>query len=146
MKELTGDTVLALHALHLLMIRNKAVSIKEIQQSSDFAPDRILAVVDKLFRADLIRNYSGGRYVLAKAPGEISIKHIVEAVSELQRPSAPCGGDFNACSTRGACILAPLCREADQKYQETLRSFTLAELMGIPPDLPNCLDPSVKAS
>lgn len=146
MKELTGDAVLALHALHLMMIRTKAVSIKEIQQSSGFATDRIHSVLEKLSRADLIRNYAGGRVVLAKAPGEISIKHVVEAVSELKRPSAPCNGDFEACETRASCILAPLCRNADQGFQETLRSFTLAELMGLPPDLPNCLDPNVKVS
>jgi len=146
MKELQADAVLALHALHLLMIRTKAVSTKEIQQSSGFALDRIHSILDKLLRADLIRNYAGGRYVLAKAPGEISIKHVVEAVTGLERPSAPCGGDFEACSTRASCILAPLCRKADEGFQETLRSFTLAELMGLPPELPNCLDPNLKAS
>jgi len=146
MKELTADAVLALHALHLMMTKTKAVSIKEIQQSSGFAIDRIHSVLDKLFRADLIRNYAGGRYVLAKAPGEISIKHVVKAVSELKRPGAPCGGDFEACETRASCILAPLCQHADQGFQETLRSFTLSELMGLPPDLPNCLDPNLKAS
>jgi Rrf2 family protein len=146
MKELTADAVLALHALHLMMIKTKAVSIHEIQQSSGFPLDRIRSVLDKLFRADLIRNYAGGRYVLAKAPGEVSVQHVVEAVSQLKRPSAPCGGDFEACSTRASCILAPLCQQAELGFQETLRSFTLAELMGIPPELPNCLDPRMKAS
>lgn len=144
MKELTAEAVLALHALHLMMIKTKAVSIKELQQSSGFAVDRIRPVLDKLFRADLIRNYAGGRYVLAKAPGEITVKQVVDSVSALKRPGAPCGGDFEACETRASCILAPLCRHADQGFQEALRSFTVAELMGLPPDLPNCLAPDLK--
>lgn len=146
MKELTADTVLALHALHLMMTRTKAVSTREIHESSGFSRDRILAVLARLFRADLVRIYAGGRYLLAKSPGEISVKSIADAVSEPQRPSAPCGGDFDACSTRASCILAPLCWKAEEGYRETLGSFTLADLAGLAPDIPNCLDPRLKAS
>lgn len=146
MKPLTTDTVLALHALHLMMIKNRAVTVPEIQRSSGFAPDHIRGVLATLAESGLIRSSSAGKYVLTKAPGEITIHQVVKAVDEPRTPTAPCGGDYDACATRGSCILAPLCRTAEQGFQETLRSFTLAELMGLPPELPACLDPQSKAS
>lgn len=146
MKPLSTETVLALHALHLMMIKTKPVSIKEVRQSSGFAADRIHSVLEKLSEAGLVRKPAGGRYALAKAPGEITIKELTDVLSEPETPTGPCGGDYEACDSRAACILSPLCRQAGEGYQETLRSFTLAELMGIPPDLPNCLDPKVKAA
>jgi Rrf2 family protein len=145
MRELTADAVLAVHALHLMMRKNKAVTSKEIQKSSGFPLRLIRSVVARLHRRGLIRKGSGSGYLLARAPGEITLQDILRSVEEPRTPTAPCGGDFDACATRGACVLAPLCRQADQGFQETLRTFTLAELMNQPTEVPNCLDPKSRA-
>lgn len=140
MRELTADTVVALHALHLMLRKRKPVTIQEIHESGGFEVDLIRAIVGKLRRKGLILSRSGHGYVPTRAPGEISIRDVVEAVDDPASPTAPCGGYFDACLTRASCILAPLCRNAEQGYQETLRSFTLADLMDVPPDVPNCVD------
>jgi Rrf2 family protein len=144
MRELTAATILALHSLHLMLRKNRAITAKEIRDSTGFAPEMIRAVVGKLRRNGVIRSRSGHGYVLAKAPGEITLQDVVRAIDEPKPPTAPCGGDYEACATRGACILAPLCRETDEGYHAALRSFTLAELMTEPLELPNCLDPKLK--
>lgn len=144
MRELTAATVLALHALHLMLKKNKPVTLKEIRRSSGFGIARVRPVIGKLRHAGLIRRRSGHGYMLSKAPGEISIRDVVQAVDEAKPPTSPCGGDYDACDSRASCIFAPLCRHAEQGFQETLRSFTLAELVNVPLDLPNCLDPKVR--
>jgi len=141
MRPLTSDTVLALHSLHLMMRRNKPVTIGEIQRSSGFHRKEILSVAAKLRRGELIRSQPGRGYVLAKAAGEITLENIVHAVEHRCAPTAPCGGSFDACAVRGSCILAPLCRNAEQGFQETLRAFTLAELTDKALELPVCMDP-----
>jgi Rrf2 family protein len=145
MKELTATSVVALHAMQLMMRRNGAVTIKEIHQSSGFPLGLIRSILSKLQGGGLLRQGTRRGFSLARAPGEIALLDVVRLVDPPRAPAAPCGGDFDACASRGACLLAPLCRQAEQGFQETLRAFTLAELMNQPAGLPNCLDPKFRA-
>lgn len=145
MRDLTGAVIVALHALHLMLRKRKPVAHGEIRRSSGFAMDRIRTALWKLERNGVVKRVPRRGYVLAKAPGEIALLDVVRIIDEPRPPTAPCGGDYDACASRASCILAPVCRNADQGYQEALRSFTLAELTDVPPALPNCLDPRVKA-
>jgi Rrf2 family protein len=141
MGPLTSGTVLAIHSLHLMMRRDRPVTITEIQRSSGFHRNEIRSIANRLRRAELIRSEPGRGYVLARAAGEITLEKILQAVEPASPPTAPCGGNFDACDVRGSCILAPLCRNAEQGYQETIRTFTLAELTDKAPELPICMDP-----
>jgi len=143
MRPLTSDAVLALYSLHLMMRRNKPVPVGEIQRSSGFPRKQILSVLNKLRRGELIRSQPGRGYVLTRAGGEITLANILHAVERSSSPTAPCGGNFDACNVRGSCILAQLCRNAEQGFQETIRAFTLAELTDKAPELPVCVDPSL---
>lgn len=145
MRELSSAGIVALHALHLMMRRSLPVTPDEIQESSGFPKDLIRAVLPGLLRDGLIQKGSGRGYVLARAPGEISLEQILQAVEEPRAPTAPCGGDFEQCESRAACLLAPLCREAEQGFRKALRSFSLAELRDQPAGVPNCLDPKFRA-
>jgi Rrf2 family protein len=145
MRPLTSDTVLAIYGLHLMMRRDKPVSLGEIQRSGGFERNRIFSVLGKLRRSGLIRSQPGRGFLLAKAAGEITLENILQAVDPPSSPTAPCGGNFDACDVRGSCILAPLCRKAEQGFQETIRSFTLAELSDKAPELPLCMDPKLRA-
>ncbi len=144
MKELSATVILALHALHAMMLKRNPVSIHGIGTSSGFAIKRVRQVIQKLRNSELVESRPGRGFVLSKAPGEISIQDVIRAIEEPMPPKAPCGGDFDSCASRASCILAPLCRNAGQSYQETLRSFTLAELMSAPLSIPNCLDPKIR--
>lgn len=144
MKELTASVILALHALHLLLRSARPVSARTIHRSSRYSPDAVRRVLARLKAAGLVRGSPGRGFLPGKTAGEISVADVVRAVGEPALPKAPCGGDFDACATRASCILAPICREADQAYQNTLRSFTLAELMDVAPGVPNCMDPALR--
>jgi Rrf2 family protein len=141
MRELSEATVLALHALQAMMLKGTPLSIPEMARSSGFDGARIRPLLARLQREDLVHSRPGRGFVLTRSPGEITLHEIIQAIGESKPPGAPCGGDFDACASRASCILVPLCRKAEQGFQETLRTFTLAELRGLPLDLPNCVAP-----
>jgi Rrf2 family protein len=144
MKELSRDTVLGLFAMHLLLRKQKPASLEEIRRAGAFPRPEIRGVIDKLRKGGLIRARSHHGYVLARAPGEISILDVVRMLDAPQPPAAPCGGDYDACASRASCLLAPLCRSAEVTFEESLRRYTLADLREHPVDLPNCVDPKVR--
>src|SRR4051812_24525059 len=139
MKELSRDTVLALFAMHLLLRKRKPASLQEIRRAGAFSRPEVRGVIDKLRKGGLIRTRSHHGYVLARAPGEISILDVARMLDAPRPPVAPCGGDYDACASRASCLLAPLCRSAEVSFEESLRRFTLADMEGIPVDLPNCV-------
>jgi Rrf2 family protein len=139
MSELSAATVLALHALQSMMLKGRPVSVRQIARSSRTAPERIRPLLARLQREGLVLSHPGRGFVLARAPGEISLQAVIRAMDETRPPNAPCGGDVDACDSRASCILAPLCRAAARGFQETLRTFTVAELRQAPLDLPNCV-------
>lgn len=146
MKELSHETVLGLFAMHLLLRKRKPASLQEISRAGAFRPPEVRGVIDKLRKGGLIGTRSKHGYVLAKAPGEISILDIIRTLDAPKPPAAPCGGDYDACASRASCLLAPLCRSAEASFEESLRRFTLADLEETSVDLPNCMDPKVRAT
>jgi len=145
MKELTKDSVLALHMLHRMSKGNRPVTTEELIRSSGSDGVAVARVIRRLKRAGLLHSHPRVGFLPAKAPGEISIHDITEAVDPLRAPTAPCGGDYAACDTRATCILAPLCLQATEAFRKTLKEFTLANLVDSPLDLPDCLDPKKSA-
>jgi len=143
-KELSGKTVLAMYGMHLMLRENRPVPLRELVHSGGFSPKQVRSIVRKLQAAGMVRSSSRKGFVLAKAPGEINVLDVVRVVDSPKPPSAPCGGDYDACDSRASCILAPLCRDAEKAYMESLRNFTLEDLADVPVDLPNCLDPKVR--
>lgn len=101
-------------------------------------------MMKKLRGAGLVQRRSSRGYTLAKAPGEIRILDVLRAVDAPRPPAAPCDGDYDACATRASCILAPLCRKAEEARRQSLQNFMLAELENVEVDLPNCLDPNLR--
>jgi Rrf2 family protein len=145
MKALSSETVLALHALHGMMRKGTPVTVREIGRSSGFREERIRPVLARLREAGLIEGRRGRGFVLARSPGEITLRAILDVTDVPRPPTAPCDGDFDSCASRAACMLAPLCRAAEKGFQEALRSYTLSELGRVPLDLPNCLATGVRA-
>jgi Rrf2 family protein len=145
MKGLSEASILALHGLHVLLRKQAPVRMKEIQKTSGFDLRRIRSVIRKLRRAGLIRSTRRG-YILARAPGEISILEVVRSIDAPRPPTAPCSGDYDACATRASCLLAPICRDAERAFRETLHSYTLADFEDVAVDLPNCRDPKLRTA
>jgi Rrf2 family protein len=144
MRKLTAATALGLHALHLMVQKSKPVSLNEIRRSGGFSISEVRRILRQLASAGLVESRPSRGYVLARAAGEITLLDAVQAIEKSQAPASPCGGDYDSCDSRAACILAPICRSADLGVQEALRSFTIAQLRELPVDLPNCLDPRLR--
>jgi DNA-binding IscR family transcriptional regulator len=125
-----------------MMLKQGPVAIQDISRSSGFPAERIRWVVAKLRKAGLVKNLPRRGLILQRAPGEITVQELVLAIEEPAAPTAPCGGNYDACASRGSCILAPLCRITAESAQQALKSFTLAELLGLRPDMPNCVTAS----
>lgn len=140
MRALSRASVLALHALHLLLRQSRPVTARELRRSSGCSAEAAHEVLSKLRRQGYIRNQTRLGYVLAKAPGEISLQELITLVDRPEAPKAPCGGDYDACDTRASCLLAPICRRVETSLRETLQSITLADLETLAPGIPNCLD------
>ena len=145
MRELSAATVLALHALQAMMLKGTPVSVPDIARSSGSEVGQVRLILARLRREAIVRSHPGQGFVLARSQGEISVQEVIRALGETRAPGAPCGGDFEACERRASCLLAPLCRDAERGFQETLRTFTLAELRGAPLDLPLCVAPAARA-
>jgi DNA-binding IscR family transcriptional regulator len=79
-------------------------------------------ILHRLVKAGLVAVRGRKGYVLAKARG----------------------GNFDACPSRAACVLAVLCRKADESFRQMIREFTLENLREVSPDLPNGMDPSIE--
>jgi Rrf2 family protein len=144
MRALSKTVVQGLGALHLLMKAQRPTAARRIATAVKAPPTLLRSILSKLRRGGLVQSRAGRGYVLARAPGEIRLEDILRTLEQPQKPLAPCGGNFDACPSRASCVLSVLCRKADESFTEAIRTFTLADLREVVPDLPNCLDPAIK--
>jgi Rrf2 family protein len=143
MRALSEIAVRGLGALHVLMRLGRAVAPAELAKAAQAPQEALDALLPRLLAAGLITHGRLG-YALAKAPGEIRLQDVLEALEEPEEPEAPCGGNFETCPSRAACVLAVLCRKADENFRDFLRGFTLEDLRDAKPDLPNCMNPEIR--
>ncbi len=144
MEALSKTVVQGLGALHLLMRAQRPTDARSIAAAVKAPSTLLRSILSKLRRGGLIQRQAGRGYVLARAPGEIRLKDIIRTLEQPQKPLAPCGGNFDACPSRASCVLSVLCRKADESFTEAIRTFTLADLRELVPDVPNCLNPAIK--
>ena len=144
MKELSRETVLALAGLHSLLRERRPVPLNDVAQATQSPGPLLRALFRKLQAAGLVKLRRGHGFVLARPPGEIRLLDVLRIIDAPHPPDAPCGGDYDACDSRASCILAPLCRSAEEAWIDTLRRFTLADFADVSVDLPNCLDPNLR--
>ena len=144
MEALSKTVVQGLGALHFLMRAQRPTAARSIAAAVKAPPRLLRSILSKLMRGGLIQSRAGRGYVLARAPGEIRLEDILRTLEPPQKPSAPCGGNFDACPSRASCVLSVLCRKADESFMEAMRTFTLDDLREVVPGVPNCLDPQIQ--
>lgn len=76
-----------------------------------------------------VKEGSGGGYMLAISPGDITLRQILEAMSD-ELKLCQCLGDAGTCSWRGAgeCAMRRVYQPLQQRVDEMLDGITLAEL------------------
>lgn len=105
------------------------VLVRSIAERQEISSKYLHALLATLKSAKLVRSVrgSGGGYTLAKAPGEIFVKDILEA---LEGPIAvvDCVADEDLCTRAGKCATRDLWTDLSKALEDKLTGFTLEEL------------------
>lgn len=134
---------LGLSALHRIMVAGRPLGVPEIAGAVHQPAPRVRGILRRLKDAGILESRRGHGFVLARAPGEITLELLLRILQAPEAPHAPCGGDYEACGSRASCILAPLCRRIHEAVLEEERRITLDDLRGMTPGIPNCIDPKL---
>lgn len=108
----------------------RAASVAEIS-SLEAIPKKFLEkIIQDLIHAGLVRSRRGahGGYLLARTPGEISFKEVMEAV---EGPIAlnVCVGDPHVCSVSTTCGMQHIWAEGQRRLIDYFASTKLTELL-----------------
>ena len=144
MRAMNAAASAGLSALHRIMVAGRPLTAPEIAGAIGHPIPRLRAILRQLQDAGILRADRGHGYVLARAPGEISLELLLRVLQSPESPDAPCGGDYESCDSRASCILAHLCRKIHEAVLEAERSVTLEDLRDVEPGVPNCIDPALR--
>ena len=130
--KLTRFTDYSLRVLMYLGLQsNERVTIKEISESYNISRNHLMKVVSMLTRMGYLdaRRGPGGGIALARPAEDINLADVVmDMEDDLNLVECFCEG--------GRCIISPVCAlrhafdQALTAYLNTLKNFTLADLLG----------------
>jgi Rrf2 family protein len=111
---------------------NQPTSVRDIAERTGLPQPYLEQILLALKGAGLVRSKRGvgGGYVLARAPHDITLCHIVSAV---EGPIV--AGDFGephqngACDHEGQCVLLAVWADVGEHMRKHLESFTLADMV-----------------
>ena len=132
---LTDMSIRGLRALQTLAREEGPLSSGALGRELHVIPSRVARLLRLLKTAGLVASAGHKGWILAKPSGDITVLEAVEALG-MSRPhpeDCPAG---SSCPERGACALAPLCRQAHESLIEVFRGLTLADLRAELPALP----------
>lgn len=114
-----------LRAITYLAKVKRVASLKEMAKAEAIPFDFLEKIVSKLEKAGLLKSKKGsqGGYTLAKNPGEINAKDIVDA---LENTTAV---DCSFCGKYRECLAKNVWKKIDGSISKTLKSITLANLI-----------------
>ena len=106
----------------------KSVSLSEISKKEGISLNYLEQLFNKLKKSKLVKSIRGphGGYVLAKAPGKISMGDIIKAVGEHVKIE---NCQTKKCAKLNTCPSRTLWQEMDQKINQTLSAISLADLV-----------------
>ena len=129
--KLTRFTDYSLRVLmHLGLQENGRVTIREISESYDISRNHLMKVVSLLTRMGYLdaRRGPGGGIALARSAEDICLADVIMDMED-DLNMVECFG------TDGECVIAPVCElksvlnQALTAYLDTLRNYTLADLL-----------------
>ncbi len=109
------------------------VAARDLANQERLPHDYVEQILLRLRRAGLVDSVRGakGGYLLAKEPQAISVKDVIEA-SEHFTFEVNCDlhpVDAQRCSPDSSCSIRPVWRMLEQRINDLLAGFTLADLM-----------------
>ncbi len=110
----------------------KSLFLKDIAASEKISGKYLSLIVIPLRAAGLINSLRGahGGYSLARAPGEITLCDIIEAL-EGETCLVRCVKQPSTCDRAAICPTRDIWRVLGDKIRETMRSVTIAELANL---------------
>jgi Rrf2 family nitric oxide-sensitive transcriptional repressor len=107
---------------------NRRVTIQEIATCYGISKEHLRKVVHTLAQLEILDTFRGkhGGFILKHEPQAINIGTLVEA-TEPRKGVIDC--DSQPCLLNTACALKPVLRKAEQAFYDTLKQFTLADLL-----------------
>lgn len=136
--KMSGGVEWALHCCVVLTGPTDPVPAAKLAEFHDVSPTYLAKQLQALSRAGLVRSAQGqaGGYLLTRAPEEISVLDVVEAVDGAEpafvcteiRQRGPLAALPEACT--GPCPIARVMSEADRAWRAALRGVSIADLAG----------------
>lgn len=117
-----------LHALKCLERHGKPVPVSRLAAETHVSPAHAARLIARLRELGFVESRPGKGFVLARPAGEISVAEVVQGLGAASAKPHRCKADYTTCTDRGVCVLAPLCRAAEEGLEEVFRRFTLSEL------------------
>ena len=124
----------AIRALAYVALKGKRVftMIPEVNRETDVPGPYIAKIFQSLVRSGILvsRRGPGGGFCLRKAPEQISLWKIVEAIDDPSSFEDDCVMGLSDCSSTNACPLHEVWEKARIEILVKLRSSTLKQLTG----------------
>lgn len=136
---LTSSTDYGLRMLmRLASAPERAFSTAEIAQEFGLSRNHLSKIMQRLARAGIVetRRGGGGGAVLGRAPDDLRLGEIVQALEEGQALVECFDPRGNSCTIDGRCRLKARLRTAEAAFLEDLDRSTLADIALAAPDVP----------
>ncbi|MGB0733313.1 MAG: RrF2 family transcriptional regulator [Pontibacterium sp.] len=127
--QLSRFTDYTLRVLLYVAINDKQLAtLGEIAEFYNISVEHLRKVVHALAKSGYLRTFRGknGGIELAREPDDIQLYDVV-AQSEGIKPLIDCGG--SQCKLAGFCTLQDVLAEAQHAFLDTLRNYTLADML-----------------
>jgi len=127
---LTRRSDYGLQAVFALAKSSGFVSAKQIAQEHRLPVAFVKKLLQKLCRAGLVKASVGkqGGYMLARAPEEISIREVLQALEGDLAPVS-CLSPDHSCHLADGCTTQRIWARIDEKIQEALDSISLKDIL-----------------
>ncbi len=108
---------------------NGSALLKDISRREGISEKYLGQIILPLKSAGLVSSQRGSRggYALARAPDQVTVKDVVEAV-EGKIAAVLCVEDPQACARASSCVATRVWRKLSDDIEVSLASFTLAGL------------------
>lgn len=134
--KLSGGLEWALHCCVVLSVAGEPVPAATLAELHDVSTTYLAKQLQALSRAGIVRSTQGhsGGYLLTRAPDQITVLDIVEAVDGASpaftcteiRQRGPLAAPPEAC--RAKCVITRTMLAADHAWRQSLRAVTVADL------------------
>lgn len=107
-----------------------ALELTGVARRFDLPQSALAKSFQSLVRAGVLSSRRGpnGGYRLDRAPKDVTLAEVIEALGGSDRRHGRCLLEERECSAGGTCALHSAAVEADERMRSELRSLTLADL------------------